>query len=42
MLVSGVVVEDHVHELFGWHLGLDRVQEADELPVTMALHTSAN
>ena len=31
MLVGGVVVEDHVNELPGGHLGLDRIQEADEL-----------
>src|SRR3954454_4858329 len=42
MLVGGVVVEDHVHELSGGHLGLDDIQKADELPVTMALHTSTN
>src|SRR5829696_1952365 len=42
MLVGGVVVEDHVHELSGGHLGLDSIQEADELLVTMALHTSAH
>ena len=42
MLMGGVVVEDHVNELSGGHLGLDSIQEADELLVTMALHTSAN
>src|SRR3954469_25514429 len=42
MLMGGVVVEDHVHELSGGYLGLDSIQEADELLVTMALHTSAN
>ena len=42
MLVGGVVVEDHVHDFFGRHLRLNGVEEADELLVTMALHTSAN
>ena len=42
MLVGGVVVEDHVHDLSGRHLRLDGVEEADELLVTMALHASAN
>ena len=42
MLVDGVVVEDHVHRLSGRHLRLNGIQEADELLVTMALHTSAN
>src|SRR4051812_19473426 len=42
MLVGGVVVEDHVHEFFDRHLCLNGVQEADELLVTMALHTLAN
>ena len=40
--MGGVVVEDHVHDFFGRHLRLNGVQEADELLVTMALHTSAN
>src|SRR3954467_3953091 len=39
MLVGSVVVEDHVHELSGRHLRLNSIQEADELLVTMALHT---
>ena len=42
MIVSGVVVEDHVHDLSDRHLRLNGVQEADELLVTMALHTLAN
>jgi len=42
MLVGGVVVEDHVHDFFYRHLRLNGVQEADELLVTMALHTLAN
>ena len=31
-----------MNELSGGYLGLDSIQEADELLVTMALHTSAN
>ena len=42
MLVGGVVVEDHVHDLSSRHLRLNGVEEADELLVTMALHASAN
>src|SRR4051794_460144 len=42
MLVGGVVVEDHVHDCFDRHLRLNGVREADELLVTMALHTLAN
>ena len=42
MLVDGVIVEDHVNKFSGRHLRLDSIQEADELLVTMALHTSAN
>ena len=42
MFMGGVIVEDHVNELSGGHLGLDSIQEADELLVTMALHTSAH
>ena len=42
MLVGGVFVEDHVHDLSSRHLRLNGVEEADELLVTMALHASAN
>ena len=38
MLVGGVVVEDDVDHLAGRHLGLDRVQEAHELLMAVALH----
>jgi hypothetical protein len=31
MLVGGIVVEDHMHDLSGRHLRLDGVEEADEL-----------
>ena len=40
--VGGIVVEDDVHEVLPWDLGMDGVQEADELVVAMALHVSAD
>ncbi len=40
MLVDGVIVEDHVNKFSGRHLRLNGIQEADELLVPMALHTS--
>ena len=42
MFVDGVVVEDHVHRLSDRHLRLNGIEEANELLVAMALHTSAN
>ena len=42
MLVGGVVVEDDVDDLSGRNLGLDGVQEADELLMTVALHVAAD
>ena len=42
VLVGGVVVEDDVDHLAGRHLGLDRVEEADELLMAMALHVAAD
>ena len=42
MLVGGVVVEDDVDHLAGRHLGLDRVQEAHELLMAVALHVAAD
>jgi hypothetical protein len=42
MLVEAVIVEDHVNELSGRHLRLNSIQEADELLMPMALHTSAD
>ena len=42
MLVGSVVVEDHVHDLSDRYLRLNGVEEADELLVTMALHTSSD
>jgi hypothetical protein len=40
MLGGGVVVEDDVHELSGWHLRFDGVEKADEPLMPMALHAS--
>jgi hypothetical protein len=42
MLVDRVVVEDGVHRLAGRHLGLDGVEEADELLMSVALHVAAD
>jgi hypothetical protein len=42
VLVGGVVVEDGVDDLAGRDLALNGVQEADELLVPVALHTSAD
>ena len=42
VLVRAVIVEDHVDDLAGGDLGLDRVQEADEFLVPVALHAAAN
>ncbi len=42
MLVGGVIVEDDVDHFAGRHLGLDRVEEADELLMAMALHVAAD
>ena len=40
MLVGGVVVEDHMDALAGRDIGLDGVEEADELLVAVALHAA--
>src|SRR3979411_2131472 len=42
MLVGGVVVEDHMHGFAGRHFCLDRIEEADKLLMTMALHIASN
>ena len=42
MLVDGVIVENYVNKLPGRHLSLNGIQEADELLVPMASHTSAD
>src|SRR6516162_1976666 len=42
MLVSGVVVDDHVDDLARRHFGLDGIEETDELLMAMALHTAAD
>ena len=38
VFVDGVIVEDHMHRLVGRHAGIDRVQEADELLMSVFLH----
>ena len=42
VLVGGVIVEDHVDAFAGRDLTLDRVEEADELLMAMALHVAAD
>ena len=42
MLVGGIVVEDDVDGLVGGQLGFDRVQEAHELLMAVALHVAAD
>jgi hypothetical protein len=41
VLVDGVVVEDRVNELAGWHRGLDPVQKTDEFLMVMTRHALA-
>ena len=41
--MGAVVVQDNVNEnLPGWHLGLEGIEEADELLMPMALHAAAD
>ena len=40
VLVGGVVVEDDMNDLSDRHLGLDGVEEADELLMPVALHAA--
>ena len=42
LLVDGIVVEDRVDDLSGRDRRLDRVEEADELLVPVALHAAAD
>ena len=42
MLVSGIIVEDHMHGFALRRGGVDGVQEADELLMAMALHVAAD
>src|SRR5580765_8759339 len=42
VFMGGVVVEDDMNHLAGRHLGLDRVEEANELLVAVALHAAAS
>lgn len=40
MLVRGIIVENDVHGLVGWHTGIDRVQKPDELLMPVLLHVA--
>ena len=40
--MGAVVVQDNVNDFAGWHLGLEGIEEADELLMPMALHTAAD
>src|SRR6201997_4174330 len=42
VLVSGIVVDDHMHRFLLGRPGIDDVEEADELLMAMALHTLAD
>ena len=42
MFVRAVIVEDHVNDLADRDLGLDGVQEPDELLVPVALHAASD
>jgi hypothetical protein len=42
VLVGGVAVDDCMDQLVDRHLGLDGVEESDELLVAMALHVAAD
>jgi hypothetical protein len=42
VLVSGVIIEDHVHELAGGNLRLDGVEEADKFLMAVTLHVATN
>jgi hypothetical protein len=42
VFVSGIVVEDHVDHLARRNIGLDGVQETDELLMAMALHAAVD
>jgi hypothetical protein len=42
MFVGGLIVEDGVDGLAGWNLAFDRVEEADEFLVAVALHVAAD
>src|SRR5215472_17832176 len=41
VLMGGVVVEDGVDDLAGWHLALDGIKETDELLMRVSLHAAA-
>ncbi len=42
VLVGGVIVKNDVHRFFCWNLGVDSVEEANELLVAMTLHVASD
>ena len=42
LFVGRIIVEDDAGILAGWNLALDAIEEADELPVTVARHILAD
>ena len=42
VLVSGIVVDNHMHRFLLGHLGIDDVEEADRLLMAMVFHTLAD
>src|SRR5437588_10819284 len=42
MCVRAVIVENHVHDLADWDLGLDGIQELDELLMPVTLHAASD
>lgn len=40
--MDAVVVQDNVNDFAGWHLGLEGIEEADELLMPVALHAAAD
>src|SRR5438046_8444180 len=42
MFVRAVIVEDHVNDLTDWDLGLDGIQEPDELLMPVTLHAASD
>src|SRR5437763_6485218 len=42
MFVRAVIVENHVNDLADWDLGLDGIQELDELLMPVTLHAASD
>src|SRR3974390_2911337 len=42
VLVSGIVIDDHMHRFLLGYPGVDDIEEADELLMAMALHALAD